>query len=63
MGEESYISIRHKQIAQIWTVSPSLSQTRGCNTALYLHLKGHSHFDLFINGCRKVELGKGLPFF
>lgn len=28
-----------------------------------VNLKGHSHFNLFINGCRKIELGKGLPFF
>lgn len=28
-----------------------------------LLVRGHSHFNLFINGCREVELGKGLPFF
>lgn len=28
-----------------------------------LLIKGHSHFNLFINGRREVELGKGLPFF
>lgn len=28
-----------------------------------LLVKGHSHFNLFINGCREVELGKRLPFF
>lgn len=28
-----------------------------------LLVKGHLHFNLFINGCREVELGKGLPFF
>lgn len=52
----------------------SLSQTHGYRPTTLtaeqsrdnnhnLNLKGHSHFDLFINGCREVELGEGLPFF
>lgn len=28
-----------------------------------LLVRGHSHFNLFINGRREVELGEGLPFF
>ena len=28
-----------------------------------LLVKAYSHLNLFINGCREVELGKGLPLF
>ncbi len=48
---------------RVWILSSSLSQTRGCRPTTLRVLRGHSHFDLFINGRREVELGKGLPFF
>lgn len=33
------------------------------SSSIGMLVKGHSHFNLFINGGREVELGKRLPFF
>lgn len=64
---------QRRELAQVWTLSLSpltdtwlwsncCSRDSDHNAALDLHPKEHSRFNLLINGCRKVELGKSLPF-